>query len=273
VPKAVPRRVRSRVFGRDPGAYDRARLAYPERVYEILTTRCGLRPGASVFEIGPGTGIASRELLRRGAGPLTLIEPDWRLARYLADSLRPWEDRVKVSIRPFERAVLAPGDFDLGVAATSFHWLPERRSLRKVAQALRPGGWWATWNSHHGDRSRPSPFHAAMQPLYRETFGGRGIAHGGTRARASARRDREHRLRALRSVGSFDRISSEEIRGTVTLETARVTALWGTFSDIVTLPPKKRDRFLTEMGRIVDEEFGGKVTFPMVTPFYTARRR
>ncbi|EQD38338.1 Methyltransferase type 11, partial [mine drainage metagenome] len=51
----------------------------------------------------------------------------------------------------FEEVPLRPGSFDLGVAATSFHWLPERRGLRKVARALRPGGWWAAWGNEHGD--------------------------------------------------------------------------------------------------------------------------
>jgi SAM-dependent methyltransferase len=269
MPKKAPRRVRKRVFGRDPEAYDDARLPYPKRVYEILTTRCGLHPGAELFEIGPGTGIATRELLRLGADRLTLVEPDRRLARYLVDSLGSLGDRVKLSIEPFERTALPAASFDLGVAATSFHWLPERVALRKVARALKPGGWWATWNNHHSDPYRPSPFHRALQPLYRELSYGR---IGGGPTKASAARDRTNRLRALESVGKFDRVSREDIRWTVTLGTARVKALWGTFSDIATLPPKKRDWFLTELGRIVDGQFGHEVTFPMLTPIYTARR-
>ncbi|MGA7861056.1 MAG: class I SAM-dependent methyltransferase [Thermoplasmata archaeon] len=270
--KKALRRVRRGVFGRDPTAYDRARLAYPERVYEILTTRCGLHPGAAVFEIGPGTGIATRELLRLGASPLTLVEPDRRLARYLIDSLGSRGGRVKVSIERFEDAALSAGGFDLGVAATSFHWLPERLALRRVARALKPGGWWATWNNHHGDAYRPSPFHRALQPLYRELSHGRGVVPGGGQTKASAASDRRNRLRALESVNKFDHISREDIRWTVTLATSRVRALWGTFSDVVTLASKKREWFLTELGRIVDEQFGGEVSLPMLTPIYTARR-
>ena len=272
VRKKVPRRIRKGVFGRDPEAYDRARLGYPTRVYEILTTRCGLRPGAAVFEIGPGTGIATRELIRLGAGPITLIEPDRRLARYLEASLRAAGGHVKVTVRPFERTTLSAADFDLGVAATSFHWLPEGLALRRVARALRPGGWWATWSNHYGDPYRPSPFHRALQPLYRELSGGREVVPGGKRARASAARDRKHRLHALESVGEFDRISREDIRWTATLGTVRAKALWATFSDIVTLPSNQRDWFLAELGKIVDERFHGEVTFPMLTPIYTARR-
>jgi len=56
------------------------------------------------------------------------------------------------------------------------------------------------------------------------------------------------------------------------MRTARVTALWASFSDIATLPPRTRDRFLRELGRVSDEEFGGQVAFPILTPIYTARR-
>jgi len=272
VPRKVPRSVRRGVFGRDPEAYDRARLAYPPRVYEILTTRCGLLPGAAVFEIGPGTGIATRELLRLGADPLTLVEPDRRLARYLRDSIGSRGGRVTLTAARFERASLPEAVFDLGVAATSFHWLPERLALRKIARALRPGGWWATWNNHHGDPGRPSPFHRAIQPLYRELARGRGVVPGIGRQKASAAKDRRNRLHALKTVGRFDRVSREDIRWTVTMRTARVTALWASFSDIATLPPRTRDRFLRELGRVSDEEFGGQVAFPILTPIYTARR-
>ncbi|EQD27852.1 Methyltransferase type 11, partial [mine drainage metagenome] len=143
--------MRSGIFGRDPEAYHRARLPYPERVYQVLIRRCGLRPGTATFEIGPGTGIATRELLQRGASPLTLIEPDRRLVRFLRANLRYRPGAVTFHPHRFEEVPLRPGSFDLGVAATSFHWLPERRGLRKVARALRPGGWWAAWGNEHGD--------------------------------------------------------------------------------------------------------------------------
>jgi SAM-dependent methyltransferase len=165
--------MRAGVFGRNPRAYDHARLAYPRKVYQILTTRCGLRTGTVAFEIGPGTGIATRELLRLGANPITLLEPDRRLARYLGKSLGKRGKRAHIVPQPFERATLPRGAFDLGVAASSFHWTSERMAVRKVARALRPGGWWATWNNLHGDPYRSGAFRHALQPLYRELSGNR----------------------------------------------------------------------------------------------------
>ncbi len=267
--RKVSSRERGGTFGRDPEAYDRARLPYPDRVYEVLVDRCGLGPGTVTFEIGPGTGIATRELLRRGARPLTLIEPDRRLVRFLRSHLpyRPGE----VSFRPgrFEEVPLPSAHFDLGVAATSFHWLPQARALRKVARALRPGGWWATWGNVHGDPFRPRPFLDALQPLYRQLYGPRSRRRGPVQEEADERRQ----LEALRATGHFDRIRLEALHWDVELPSERVQALWGSFSEILVLPYRRRRWFLTELGRVVEEGFSGRVPIPILTPLYTARRR
>jgi SAM-dependent methyltransferase len=269
VPRRIGRQARGSVFGRNPEAYDRARLPYPKRVYRILEDRCGLGPGAVVFEIGPGTGIATRELLRRGARPLTLVEPDRRLARYLTKSLGVAEGGLNLVVAPFERAGLPSGTFDLGVAASSFHWTPERLALRKVARLLKPGGWWASWNNLHGDPYRASPLNRALQPLYNQLEG----RHSREEIpRVTAAKHRKAGLAALKSVGKFDRISREDIRWDVRLTTSRVTALWDTFSDVLVLPPRKRRWFLRNLGRIVEERFDGEVNLPMLTYVYTARR-
>jgi SAM-dependent methyltransferase len=266
----VPRKRRRTVFGRDPASYDRFRLRYPQQVYDILRDRCGLRAGAAVFEIGPGTGIATRALVRHGAGPLTVVEADRRMVRYLARTLGPGGGTVRFLSRPFERARLPPGSFDLGVAASSFHWLPQRRALRKIARALKPGGWWATWNSHHGDPSSVNPFHRTLQPIYRELRGGR---RSRLPARSMVVEERRKRLEQLRAAGAFDRIQREEIRQTVMLSPSRVTAMWATFSDVVTLPAPVRRWFLSEMDRRLREKFGSRVPLPVLTMLYTARRR
>jgi hypothetical protein len=75
-----------RAFGGDPGGYDAARPAYPDWVFDFLCERCGLAPNAVTFEIGAGTGTATRRLLL-GANPLLAIEPDARLATFLRETI------------------------------------------------------------------------------------------------------------------------------------------------------------------------------------------
>ena len=66
-------------------------------------------PGVRLFEIGPGTGTATRRLLALGANPLVAIEPDARLADFLeATNVTP---ALQVLRAPFEAALLEEGAF------------------------------------------------------------------------------------------------------------------------------------------------------------------
>ena len=212
----VPRHLRRTVFGRDPAGYARARLSYPPRLYRILADRCGLGPGASVFEVGPGTGIATRELLARGVERLTLVEADPRLARYLRRTLRAGRTDLTILESPFERARLAPAAFDLGLAASSFHWVPPRAGLRRVARALRPGGWWASWNNHHGDPYRPDRFQRALEALYEDL-------RPSSRARASTAAE-EATARRREAAGGRRRLALLRARGRSTGSAATTSA-------------------------------------------------
>jgi SAM-dependent methyltransferase len=267
---AVQRRYRRRIFGRNPAQYDRVRPEYPPGVYRILAQRCGLGPGTATFEIGPGTGKATRELLRRGARPITLVEPDRRLVRFLRGTLSTAPGQVRFLAEPFESARLPSEGFDLGVAASSFHWLEERRALRKVARVLRPGGWWATWGSRTGDPYRPSAFGRAVDPLFEALPGSH---RPRLPERVRFRRWRDRRLAALRDVGGFDRIRFDAVRWDRVLDTSTIVGLHRSFSDIATLPRAVREPFLAQLERLVEDEFGGRVRLHMLAPVFTARRR
>ena len=150
-------------FGLDPAGYDAARPAYPDWVFDFLRQRCGLAPYTVTFEIGAGTGTATRQLLELGANPLVAIEPDERLAAFLRKTVP--DQALSVVVAPFEDAVLQEASFDLGLSATSFHWLNEDVALTKVAKLLRPGGWWAMLWNVFGDSGRPDAFHEATKLL------------------------------------------------------------------------------------------------------------
>jgi SAM-dependent methyltransferase len=267
---AIDRTEGRQAFGADPACYDRARPDYPPRVYDLLRERCGLRPGTPAFEIGPGTGKATRHLLHLGAAPLVVVEPDDRLAAYLKATLGPYADTVEVTVAAFEEARLPAASFDLGVAASAFHWLDAQTALAQVARLLRPGGWWAMWWSVFQDPSRPDEFRDATQGL----LGGlRRSPASGDNGRPSFALDVDARIDDLHAVGVFEDIQSEVIRWEATFDAAQVRELYGTFSPVSRLPDGERQRLLDALGRVAEEHFGGRVERPMLTPVYTARRR
>ena len=259
-------------FGGDPDGYNRARPGYPQRIYDILGSRCELQPGTRTFEIGPGTGQASRDLTRLGASPLVLIEPDQRLADFLRREFRPTPADSVIEVRnaTFEDVDLPAASFDLGVAATSFHWLPVLPALQKVARLLRPGGWWAMWWTVFGDPLRPDAFHLATQGVLGKL--GRSPSAGNKDGPPYAL-DVDARVAELGETGEFEAIAHEALRWTATLRSEQLRGLFATFSEITRLEPAERQRVLDGIVRVADEQFGGVIEKPLVTSIYTARRR
>src|SRR5256885_5371063 len=89
-------------FGADPGSYHATRPRYPDWVFDVLCQRCRLAHGTATFEIGAGTGTATRRLLELGANPLLAIEPDARLAIFLRETVEG--KKLSVSVAAFEEA-------------------------------------------------------------------------------------------------------------------------------------------------------------------------
>lgn len=251
-------------FGENPAGYHGARPEYPAWVYDTLTSRCGLRRGAAVFEIGAGTGTATHRLLEIGADPLVAIEPDRRLADFLR-ATNP-DKALKVVVAPFEDATLEAAAFDIGVSATAFHWLDEESALARAASLLRPGGWWvAVWNVF-GDDSRPDPFHEATSKLLEgpasPSAGERGIPFA---------LDSAARLAALKRSGAFDLVENESRQWSFVLDAKQTVALYATYSNVNARSDRKA--VLAELGRIAREDFGNRVVRNMITTLYIARRR
>jgi SAM-dependent methyltransferase len=259
-----------RAFGLDPIGYDRSRPEYPPEIYQLLEGCCGLRVGARVFEIGPGTGLATKRLLELGADPLLVVEPDERLANYLKIALGEASKRVEVKVASFEDVILPPGAFDLGVAATAFHWLDQRTSLQKIAHLLCPGGWWAMWWTVFGDPSRPDNFYGAVAHLFRNLDRS---PSSGSGERPPFALDVDARIADLSSTGKFEKIENQMFRTSEVFQTAKLLELHTTFSEISRLDPTDRNRLLEKLAEIADKQFNGRVEKPIVTSIYIAQRK
>ena len=257
-----------RLFGLDPAGYDRARPDYPARIYEILTTRCGLGPGTRTLEIGPGTGLATRRLLALGADPLVAVEPDERLAGYLSESLSAEGRDVEVRVGGFEEIDLEPASFDLITSATAFHWLNQPVAIAKAGQLLRSGGWLANWWNMFGDPIGVDAFHEAtkhfMEPL------GRPAANPDGKLPFPI--DAEARLADLRAAGVFDEIDHEILPWPARFTPAQVRALYSTFPNISSRPEPERTRILDALVEVAETVFGGLVERTFFSTIYIARR-
>src|SRR5581483_1732547 len=246
-------------FGAYPGGYHAARPAYPDWVFDVLCERCGLAPNAVTFEIGAGTGTATHRLLELGANPLVAVEPDFRLATFLRETIP--DKALTVVIAPFEEAVLQEASFDLGLSATAFHWLTEDLALTKVAKLLRPGAWWAmVWNVF-GDSHRPDPFHEATKNLLNGP-----LSPSAGNGDIPFPLDAAARLTALERTHAFDNVEHRTSEWSLVLDPDQTVALYATYSNINIRPD--RESLLAKLRRLARDEFHGRVTRNMVTSLY-----
>jgi len=126
--------------------YERHRPHYPAEAIEMITD--GLPSGATIADIGCGTGIASRQLAETGAGVIG-IEPNeaMRHAAEAAASRHPAAARMTFQSGTGEDTGLPDASVDAIVCAQSFHWFDADAALREFARALKPSGRLALmWN-------------------------------------------------------------------------------------------------------------------------------
>ena len=248
-------------FERDPEGYATGRPGYPAEVFAVLVERCGLGEGTGVIEIGPGTGQATSELLRRGAH-VHAVEPGPGLARYLLS--QHVGEPLEVTVSAFEDAVLPAAAADIVVAATSFHWVDTEIGMEKVLAALRPGGWIALWWNLWYDPAGPDAFSRALDPIFEE-FGNReSPAH-------VDQNQEEHWLPLMRPAG-FDDVTAERFAWDVEQQSDDLVALFSTFSGIRVRPAAEQAQVLERIRAVADEQFGGSVRRTYQTALYTGRK-
>jgi SAM-dependent methyltransferase len=157
--------------------YDATRPGYPEEIVGTVCATAGLRSvpsgsgaagsgaagtgGASVLEIGCGTGQLTRQLSGRGFN-LTAI--DLGAAMVAAARRNVTDPMVTFQACSFEEFA-GSGPFDLVVSATAFHWVDPVVAWAKTARLLRPGGWLALLSN--GEKY-PEPLRTQLWQLWQK---------------------------------------------------------------------------------------------------------
>lgn len=258
-------------FDRAVDAYDRVRPTYPPPLFDEMfryLRDCHLGDGIStaepqVIEIGPGTGKATRDLLARGVD-VTAVEIGAEMSAFLRRTFAG--AALEVINAPFEEAALAPASFDLVTSFTAFHWIDPAVRFVKSRHVLRPGGaiGIVTTNQIASDVDRG--FFDRVQPVYRKYFP-----------------DEENpptpgedvvpeEYRDMQSSGLFEDVTLHRYRWDQTYATAAYADLMRSYSGMQVMPDEAREALIADICEVVDREYGGSVTRPLVMTLTLGRR-
>jgi SAM-dependent methyltransferase len=250
------------VFGSDPEGYEAARPDYPAGIIDTLSRRAGTLHALSGFEIGPGTGIATRALLDRGVASLVGYEPDRVLAARLVERID--DPRLRVCASSFEGNRALGATFDIGVAATAFHWLDPQTAYPEVRRLLRPGGQWGMWWNIYRTNDGLHPFWERLRDDLKD------VAHGPQEdVQGHYALHRDARLGDLARAGFTD-AEPVLIRRDMRWSGQQIRALYATFSFVRALEPEARQRLLDRIQALAEREFGDDVPNPILTAGYFA---
>lgn len=144
-------------FSAQAESYARGRPDYPAQVVEWLRAELGLRAGATVCDLGAGTGKFQASLAATGAH-VVAVEP---VAAMRAELVARHPHVVALdgtaAHLPLDDATL-----DAVVCAQSFHWFATAEALAEIARVLKPGGALGlVWNR----RDARTPWVAAIQDI------------------------------------------------------------------------------------------------------------
>ena len=253
---------RSRLFGQQAEAYDRFRPTYPDAVIDELLAP--VPAGLDVLDVGCGTGIASRQIARRGARVLGV-----ELAPQMAEVARA--HGVDVEIAAFEVWDATGRTFDRVVSAQAWHWLDLPVATAKAATVLRPGGQLCLiWNSG----CQPDALVDALEDVYASVVppGGHRLFRGYAADRLSDfKSGLDSEIEAIAALPDFGAPTQKWFPWTQAYQRDEWLDQLVTRSDHTALEPPVRDRLFEAIGAAIDDH-GGSFVMTFETVLITATR-
>lgn len=227
----------------DPAAeaYDRVRPAYPAELYAALERMSGIPlRGARVVEAGAGTGLATQQLVARGA---RVVAVD-RSAAMLA-WLRRRVPGTPAVIGAGEALPIRAGYADLVCYATAWHWVEFTSGVAAALRVLRPGGALALWWNRL-DEEQP---HDVARVAW--------LARAGVYDAALAWRRNEYGELAerLRGTGAFRSVGVALGTWERRLPVEDYLLELSTHSMVIRLDPAAREEFLAAQRAVVEDVF------------------
>jgi SAM-dependent methyltransferase len=247
-------------FNEVAAIYDQVRPRYPGAMFDDLFELLPEEP--QIVEVGPGTGQATGDLLRRGAS-VQAIEIGPAMATRLRSNFPG--AALTVTVADYEQVEIAD-QVDGVFSATAYHWISPPAQTGKAASILRPGGIAAIVDLIQVDSPDDHGFFEAVQPIY-ERYG---QGHAGPPAPSRDAVDPEIRAR-FDADARFTSVAVRRYDWDQTYRAEEYRKLMLSYSGTQMMDEADRWGLLDDIEAFVRHEFGGQVVRPLVVTLTTAR--
>jgi len=122
-------------YAKGADTYVRGRPDYPPEIAAWLRDTLGLQAGATVLDLGAGTGKFTPRLLATGASVIA-VEP----VAAMLDKLAAAQPEVRPLVGTAEAIPLPDASVDVVVCAQAFHWFATAEALSEIHRVLKPRG-------------------------------------------------------------------------------------------------------------------------------------
>ena len=258
---AIQKKKDSQSFDTVAILYDEYRPEYPLELVDCIISLSRLPDGGHIFEVGSGTGKATRLFTPRGY-MIHCIEPGENLAAVAARHLSAYP-HVSFEVTRFEDWQEHHAEFDLVMSAQAFHWVPGEIGYPKAARSLKPGGSLALfWNMHPGFRGEIA---VDLEESYRKNAPELASPQNAIEETIQERTDE-----IMQSV-CFGPITVQRFPWSRSYQTWEYLGLLNTYSDHIRLPAPTRQRLFEAVAAVIDAQ-GGSIEKEYVAVLYIAQK-
>lgn len=253
-------------FDKFAKTYDDVRPRYPISMYNDIKEFCNISSKTQLLEIGTGSGIATEEIAKLEPDIVT-VEPGENLVEVAKKNLSEYHN-IKFICDTFENCVFGKKEFDIILAATTFHWLEKESKYYECYKYLKDNGFLVLfWNSFCRENSQVM---REIDEVYAknlfDTYERKADVNSGVLDKV-IKREQEIIQNEYFYISALKRYKTE-----YKYDSDTYVALLNTYPKIIKLKPDVREKFLAEIKEVIKRN-GNSITIPILTSLYICRKR